>query len=56
MENNIEIYFYDLTPEKQSELLAKLGSNGNFDAYPLAVLPIGENEPGYVPDPTEEAI
>ena len=55
MENNIEIFFCDLTTGKQAEILAKLGSNGNFDTFPLAVIPIGEDEPGYVPDPAEEA-
>jgi len=48
MENNIEIFFDDLTPEKQAESLAKLGNNGNFDTFPLAVIPIGEDEPGYI--------
>ena len=47
MENNIEILFGDLTPEKQLEVLAKLGDNGNYDIYPIVVIPIGEDAPGY---------
>lgn len=47
MENNIEILFDDLTPEKQAEILATLGVNGNYDVFPIAVIPIGEDDPGY---------
>lgn len=47
MENNIEIYFDDLTPKKQAEILAKLGENGNYDVFPIATIPIGEDEPGH---------
>ena len=43
MENNIEILFGDLTPEKQTEILARLGNDGNYDVYPIAVIPIGED-------------
>jgi hypothetical protein len=35
----IEIYFGDLTPEKQQEILNAWGDNGNYDVYPIAVLP-----------------
>lgn len=45
MENNIEIFFGDLKPEKQAEILAKLGDNGNFDIFPIAIIPVGEDEP-----------
>ena len=31
----IEIYFQDLTPEKQQEILDKLGDNGNWDVIPM---------------------
>jgi hypothetical protein len=49
-DNTIEILFDDLTPEKQAEVLAKLGNNGNFDIFPIAVIPVGEDEPGYILD------
>ena len=41
MENNIEIYFDDLSPDKQAEVLAKLGDDGNYDYHPIAVIPVG---------------
>jgi hypothetical protein len=47
MENNIEIFIGDLKPEKQEEILSKLGDNGNFDVFPLAVIPVGEDESKY---------
>lgn len=47
MENSIEIYIGDLTLEKQAEILAKLGNNGNFDTFPITIIPIGEDEPSY---------
>lgn len=34
----IEIFWDDLTPEKQQEFLNLFGENGNFDVFPLAVL------------------
>lgn len=34
----VEIYWNDLTKEKQSELLAILGENGNYDDNPIATL------------------
>jgi hypothetical protein len=49
-DNTIEILFDDLTLGKQGEVLAKLGGNGNFDVFPIAVIPVGEDEPGYIPD------
>lgn len=34
-----EIYFEDLTPDKQQELIEFLGGdNGNYDVIPLATL------------------
>ncbi len=44
MEKKIEIYFNDLTPEKQKEILDALGDNGNYDVFPIAVIPVGEDE------------
>ena len=39
----IELYFGDLTPEKQEEILAALGNNGNYDVYPIAVIQTPED-------------
>lgn len=38
----IEIYWYDLTPAKQAEILEKLGENCNWDMIPLAVIEVEE--------------
>lgn len=32
----IEIYFNDLTEEKQQEIIELLDGNGNYDVFPLA--------------------
>ena len=34
----IEIYWDDLKPEKQQEILEVLGDNGNYDVIPIATL------------------
>ena len=34
----IEIYWNDLTAEKQQELLNLLGDNRNWDVFPIATL------------------
>jgi hypothetical protein len=34
----IEIYFKDLTEEKQKEILEELGDNGNYDVFPIATI------------------
>jgi len=34
----IEIYFQDLTEEKQKEILEELGENGNYDVFPIATI------------------
>ena len=39
----IEIYWDDLTAEKQQELLNALGNNGNYDVFPIATIEIAEN-------------
>lgn len=31
----IEIYWSDLTKEKQQEILDVLGENGNYDVFPI---------------------
>lgn len=44
-DNSIEIYLYDLTEKKQREILDALGNNGNYDVFPIAVIPVGEDNP-----------
>ena len=34
----IEIYWDDLTVDKQDEILKALGDNGNYDIIPIATL------------------
>lgn len=34
----IEIYWQDLTPTKQAEILEKLGHNGNWDVIPITII------------------
>lgn len=34
----IEIYWNDLMPAKQKEILALLGNNGNYDVFPICTL------------------
>ena len=40
----IEIYWDDLKPEKQQEILEALGDNGNYDVFPIAVLEFEEEQ------------
>jgi hypothetical protein len=40
LEHNIEIFLADLNEEKQAEILRLLGDNGNYDTYPIAVIPV----------------
>ena len=35
---SIEIYWDDLTPEKQEEIIATFGDNCNYDVFPIAVI------------------
>ena len=35
----IDIYWSDLTKEKQEEILEAFGENGNFDVFPIATIP-----------------
>lgn len=40
-----EIYFEDLTPDKQQELIEFLGGeNGNYDVIPLVTLEIEDDD------------
>ena len=34
----VEIYWKDITAEKQQEILELLGDNGNYDVFPIAVI------------------
>lgn len=34
----VEIYWGDLTKEKQEEILELLGENGNYDVFPIATI------------------
>lgn len=38
----VSIYWNDLTPAKQAEILAAFGENCNFDVFPIANIPISE--------------
>ena len=40
----IEIYWDDLKPEKQQEILEVLGENVNYDVFPIAVLEFEEEQ------------
>ena len=45
MSKNIEIYWQDLTPEKQQEILDALGENGNYDTFPIATIIVDPDDP-----------
>ena len=41
----VEIYWNDLTPEKQQELFEALGSeDGNYDVFPIVTLEFEDKE------------
>ena len=40
----IDIYWQDLTSEKQQELLEAWGDNGNYDVIPIVSLPESAGE------------
>ena len=40
---SIEIFWDDLTPEKQQEILDMFGENCNYDVFPIATISF-ENE------------
>ena len=42
----IEIYWDDLKPEKQKELLRVIGDNGNYDIFPIFILELEDDENG----------
>ena len=39
----VEIYWNDLSSEKQEEILELLGDNGNYDVFPIAKLEFESN-------------
>ena len=41
---SIEIYWQDLTPAKQGEILQAFGENGNYDVFPIATLDMPEED------------
>ena len=41
---SIEIYWQDLTPAKQREILQAFGENGNYDVFPIATLEVPEED------------
>lgn len=40
----IQIYWADLTPSKQAEILAAFGDNCNYDAFPIVEIPIAQED------------
>ena len=40
----ISIYWNDLTPAKQAEILAAFGDNCNYDVFPIVEIPIPEED------------
>lgn len=40
----IEIYWQDLTPAKQREILQTFGENGNWDVFPIATLDVSTED------------
>lgn len=40
----IPIFWDDLTPQKQAELRQALGGNGNYDVFPIAEVPVPDEE------------
>ena len=43
MENTVEIYFQDLTKEKQQEIIEVFGDNNNWDVFPIIELSTDTN-------------
>lgn len=40
----IQIFWDDLTGEKQQEILNALGDNGNYDVFPIAEIDIDDDD------------
>lgn len=38
----VEIYWKDLTPEKQQEILGVFGDNCNYDIFPIIQIPAND--------------
>lgn len=46
---SIEIYWDDLTPEKQEEIIETFGDNCNYDVFPIAVISQEQEPKQFVP-------
>ena len=44
MESSIEIYWDDITKEKQEEILSAFGDNCDYDIFPIAVIYVEDKE------------
>ena len=40
----IQIFWDDLTSEKQQEILNALGDNGNYDVFPIAEIDVDDDD------------
>lgn len=40
----IEIYWSDLTPNKQKEIIETIGDNNNWDVFPIATVDVEEDQ------------
>ena len=46
----IDIYFKDLTPEKQKEIIDTFGDNCNYDVIPIVTIPVNNDDDESVSD------
>ena len=44
LQESIPIFWDDLTWQKQMELREALGGNGNYDVFPIAEVPVPDEE------------
>ena len=42
----LTVYWDDLTPAKQTEIIAAFGDNCNYDVFPIVEIPLTEEESG----------
>lgn len=47
---SIQIFFQDLVPEKQQEIINALGDNGNYDVFPIAEIEVDDDADDSVND------
>ena len=45
--NEVSIYLYDLTTEKQKELINAMGDDGNYNVFPIITLFFEERKEAY---------